>query len=243
MKKIRLIETDTGSRVYLQEGKPLEFTADQKGSDGNEANIFNVYDEVEYQEILGFGGAFTEASALNFKGLTEEQKKEVSEKYFSVENGIGYNFCRATINSCDFSADFYSYDDVEGDFDLKHFDIAHDKDAIIPMIKAAAELSPEMKIFSSPWSPPAWMKTNGKMAKGGSLKKECYDVWARYVAKYIQEYEKAGVRIWGVTVQNESKAAQGWESCTYEAGEERDLVLGYMRPYFERMGLDRKSVV
>lgn len=241
MKKIRLIETDTGSRVYLQEGKPLEFTADQKGSDGNEANIFNVYDEVEYQEILGFGGAFTEASALNFKGLTEEQKKEVSEKYFSVENGIGYNFCRATINSCDFSADFYSYDDVEGDFDLKHFDIAHDKDAIIPMIKAAAELSPEMKIFSSPWSPPAWMKTNGKMAKGGSLKKECYDVWARYVAKYIQEYEKAGVRIWGVTVQNESKAAQGWESCTYEAGEERDLVLGYMRPYFERMGLgDRK---
>lgn len=241
MKEIRVIETNVAKGDLLKEAAPLQFVPDKKGPDGNEEDIFNIYDQVQYQEILGFGGAFTEASALNFKGLTEEQQKEVADQYFDAEKGIGYSFCRATINSCDFSADFYSYDDVDGDFELEHFDIAHDKEAVIPMIHTALERSPEMRIFSSPWSPPAWMKTNGKMAKGGSLKKECYDVWARYVAKYIQEYEKAGVHIWGVTVQNESKAAQGWESCIYEAAEERDFVVGYLRPACDRAGLgDRK---
>lgn len=243
MKKIRVIETEVAEKRYLQEAKPLEFVADQEGSDGVEGNIFNVYDQVKYQEIMGFGGAFTEASALNFDGLTPAQKKEVAEKYFDAEKGIGYNFCRATINSCDFSADFYSYDDVDGDFDLKHFDISHDKETIIPMIKAAKALSPELKLYSSPWSPPAWMKTNGKMAKGGALKKECYDVWARYVAQYIADYEKEGVKIWGVTVQNEAKAAQGWESCMYTASEERDYVLGYLRPALEKKGLGDRKVM
>lgn len=241
MKKIRVIETNMAKGNMLKEAAPLKFVPDKKGPDGNEGDIFNIYDQVQYQEILGFGGAFTEASALNFKKMTADQKKEVADKYFDAKKGLGYTFCRATINSCDFSADFYSYDDVDGDFALEHFDIAHDKEAIIPMIKEALKRCPGLRIFGSPWSPPAWMKTNGKMAKGGSLRKECYDVWARYVAKYICAYEKEGVRLWGVTVQNEAKAAQGWESCVYEAGEERDYVVGYLRPALDHAGLgDRK---
>ena len=167
----------------------------------------------------GFGGAFTQSSAVNFKKLDDEKKKEVLEAYFDREKGIGYNFCRTTINSCDFSTDFYSYDDTPEDYELEHFSIERDFEDVIPMIKGAMAQSDGLEIFASPWSPPAWMKTNGRMDKGGFLKKECQDVWARYVARYVQEYEKAGIKLWGLTVQNEAKAEQGWESCHYEAGE------------------------
>lgn len=229
-KRVKVIETNLKAGRKLETVSPLEFRADKKGNDGHEQNILNVYQEVEYQEILGFGGAFTEATALNFSGLDAAQKQELLDGYFDAQTGLGYNFCRATINSCDFSEDFYSYDDTPEDFALKDFDISHDKKDIIPMILKARELSPQLKLFSSPWSPPGWMKTNGRMDKGGALRNDCRQVWADYFARYIEEYEKAGVDIWGVTVQNEAKAEQGWESCTYEAGEERDFVTGYLKP-------------
>ena len=241
MRKIRVIETHLASGMKLEEMPEISFRKDKEGPEGQEEKILNVYDEVQYQEILGFGGAFTEATALNLRRVDPQMRDKVLELYFDPEKGIGYNFCRSTINSCDFSEDFYSYDDVEGDFALEHFDIAHDKETIIPAIKDAMKIAENLKIYASPWSPPAWMKTNGKMSKGGKLKKECWEVWAKYVARFLQEYQKEGVSIWGVTVQNEAKAEQGWESCFYTAGEERDYVTGYLKPTFEKTGLgDRK---
>jgi glucosylceramidase len=89
------------------------------------------------------------------------------------------------------------------------------------MIKdAMAVPGAKFKLFSSPWSPPAWMKTNGQMNYGGQLKAECRDVWARYYARYIKEYAKIGIPIWGLTVQNEPAATQTWDSCIYSAEEE-----------------------
>ena len=240
-KTIRVIETHLASGKKLQEVEPLQFHPDKPGSEGQEEHILNLYDEVHYQEILGFGGAMTEASALNLTRVEESLREKVLELYFDKEKGIGYNFCRSTINSCDFSEDFYSYDDVEGDFSLKHFDIAHDKETILPMLKEAGKVAEDLLLYATPWSPPAWMKTNGKMSKGGKLKKECWEVWANYVVRFLQEYEKAGVPVWGVTVQNEAKAEQGWESCVYTAGEERDYATGYLKPAMERGGMgDRK---
>ena len=240
-RRIKVIETHLASDNKLKEQPELLFAKELPEPDNQEAQILNIYDEVQYQEILGFGGAFTESTALNLSRVNPELKKQVLELYFDSEKGIGYNLCRSTINSCDFSEDFYTYDDVDGDFELEHFDISHDKETILPAIREAKKISEELLIFASPWSPPAWMKTNGKMAKGGKLKKECQDVWARYVARYLQEYQKEGVEIWGITVQNEPKARQGWESCCYTAGEERDYVTGYLKPALEKMGLgDRK---
>ena len=240
-KKIRVIETHLASNTKLREMPAIYFQKDKEGPDGKEDKILNIYDEVKYQEIWGFGGAFTESSALNLSRVTGKMRKKVLELYFDPEKGIGYNFCRSTINSCDFSEKPYDYDKVTDDFELKHFDISHDKETIIPVIKDAMEMAEDLLIFSSPWSPPAWMKTNEKMAKGGKLRSDCQAVWAKYVARYIQEYQKEGVYIWGVTVQNEAKAEQGWESCVYSAGEERDYVTGYLKPTFEKMGLgDRK---
>lgn len=240
-KTIRVIETHLASGKKLQEVENLQFHPDKPGPEGQEEHILNLYDEVHYQEILGFGGAMTEATTLNLTRVEESLQKKVLELYFDKEKGIGYNFCRSTINSCDFSEDFYSYDDVEGDFSLEHFDIAHDKETILPMLKEAGKVAEDLLLYATPWSPPAWMKTNGKMSKGGKLKKECWEVWANYVVRFLQEYEKAGVPVWGVTVQNEAKAEQGWESCVYTAGEERDYTIGYLKPAMERGGLgDRK---
>lgn len=239
---IKVIETHLASDTKLKEMPELTFHKDKEGPDGQEGKILNIYDEVQYQEILGFGGAFTEATTLNLSRVSKELREKVLELYFDKEKGIGYNFCRSTINSCDFSEDFYSYDDVDGDFELKHFDISHDKETIIPAIKDAMAVAEDFKLYASPWSPPAWMKTNGKMSKGGKLKEECREVWAKYVAKFIQEYKKEGVDIWGVTVQNEAKAEQGWESCWYSAADEREYVTGFLKPTFDREGLGDKKI-
>lgn len=239
---IKVYLTQMGNNKKLQEQAGLRFEEDKPGNDGNEGNVLNVYDQVEYQEIMGFGGAFTQASAVNFMALSDSQRREVLEAYFDKEKGIGYNFCRLTINSCDFSTEMYSYDDTPEDYELKDFSIERDKEDVIPMVLAAKEKASDLRLFASPWSPPAWMKTNGKMDKGGFLRKECQDAWARYTARYIKAYEEEGIPIWGVTVQNEAKAEQGWESCHYEAGEERDFVTGYLKPVYEEKGwATRKS--
>ncbi|MBO6016011.1 MAG: glycoside hydrolase family 30 protein [Lachnospiraceae bacterium] len=242
LKEIKVVETHLASDTKLREVGGITFEKDKEGNDGREDCILNLYDEVEYQEILGFGGAFTEATTLNLSRVSPTLRKKVMEMYFDGERGIGYNFCRSTINNCDFSEDFYSYDDVDGDYALEHFDISHDRETILPAIREAKELSDGMLLYASPWSPPAWMKTNGKMSKGGKLKEDCRQAWAEYIAKYIQEYRKEGVDVWGVTVQNEAKAEQGWESCWYSAGEERDFVTGFLRPVFEKMGLGDKKI-
>ena len=239
---IKVYLTQMGNNKKLQEQAGLRFEEDKPGNDGNEGNVLNVYDQVEYQEIMGFGGAFTQASAVNFMALSDSQRREVLEAYFDKEKGIGYNFCRLTINSCDFSTEMYSYDDTPEDYELKDFSIERDKEDVIPMVLAAKEKASDLRLFASPWSPPAWMKTNGKMDKGGFLRKECQDAWARYTARYIKAYEEEGIPIWGVTVQNEAKAEQGWESCHYEAGEERDFVTGYLKPVYEREGLGDKKI-
>ncbi len=237
MQKVRVIETDIAGGAFMKEQPALKFRQDSDVPDGVELEVINVYDEVKYQKILGFGGAFTDASAHNYFQMSKKQQTEVSDAYFSETKGIDLDFCRICINSSDYAVDFYTCDDVEGDAELVHFNIEHDKKQIIPMIKDALKRNPDMKILASPWSPPKWMKTNGKMQDGGYLKKEYRAAWALFYAKFVQAYKDEGVPIWAVTVQNEAKALQFWESCLYTAEDERDFVTGYLRPTLDREGL------
>ncbi|MFZ9024456.1 MAG: glycoside hydrolase family 30 protein, partial [Anaerohalosphaeraceae bacterium] len=191
-----------------------------------------------YQSIVGFGGSFTEASAYTLSKLTPDKRKEVIEAYFDPKEGLGYTLCRTHINSADFSLGNYAYSEVDGDFELEHFSIDRDKKWLIPMIKDAMAVDgAAFKLFSSPWSPPAWMKTNGQMNYGGQLKEECRDVWARYYARYIKEYANEGITIWGLTVQNEPAATQTWDSCIYSAEEEGAFVRDHLGPTLEKEGL------
>ncbi len=200
-----------------------------------ERNIINIYDDIKYQEIVGFGGAFTEAASTTLDKLTGDKRDEVLNAYFNPKAGIGYTLCRTHINSCDFSLGNYSYDDTDGDTELENFSIGRDEKSLIPFIKDAADVEgSRFKLFASPWSPPAWMKTNGMMNYGGKLKGEYYETWAKYIAKYIKSYREDGIDIWGITVQNEPKARQKWDSCIYTAAEEKDFVRDYLGPILHR---------
>jgi len=195
------------------------------------------------QEILGFGGAFTEAAASIYHTLDTEKKEEIIQAYFGT-NGNAYTMGRTHINSCDFSLGNYTYCDTPGDIELKDFSISRDRKMLIPFIKdAIGKAETPMQIMASPWSPPAWMKTNGQMNHGGKLKKEFRDVWARYYCKYIKAYEKEDIFIWGISVQNEPAAKQTWDSCIYTAEEERDFIRDYLGPALESRNLLDKKVI
>lgn len=206
--------------------------------------IVRVEPRVKFQEIVGFGGAFTESAASVLQKMPADKQEEILRAYFDPQKGLGYSLCRTHINSCDFSTENYAYDETAGDLDLKHFSIERDRKNLIPMIKRAQKISHNgFKLFASPWSPPAWMKTNGEMNNGGQLKPECRDAWARYFVRYIQEYEKEQIPIWGVTVQNEPAATQPWDSCVYSGEEERDFVRNYLGPTFAKDGVQAKIII
>lgn len=170
------------------------------------ATLF-VDSSVRYQEIEGFGGAFTEAAALTFFKLPAERQAEVLTAYFDPARGHGYTLGRTHINSCDFSLGNYAYAEVDGDVELRHFTVERDRRALIPLIRAAQQAAGRpLKLLASPWSPPAWMKTNGDMCHGGQLKPEYRAAWAEYYCRYVRAYEEEGIPIWALTVQNEPEA-------------------------------------
>ena len=163
-----------------------------------------------FQTVLGIGGALTDASAETFYKLPKDKQQEILKAYYDPRSGIGYTLGRTHINSCDFSSESYTYVN-DGDKELKSFNIARDLKYRIPFIKEVlATAGKNFTLFVSPWSPPAWMKDNNSMLHGGKLKPEYYETWAGYYGKFIQAYEKEGIPIWGLTVQNEPMASQSW---------------------------------
>lgn len=197
-----------------------------------------------FQTIVGIGGALTDASAETFYRLPSERREEILTALFDSTKGSGFTLCRTHIHSCDFSSESYSYTEVPGDSALKHFTIERDLKFKIPFIKAAAaRAGTGFRLFASPWSPPAWMKSNGSMLHGGTLRPEYRQAWADYVVRFVREYERAGVPIWGLTVQNEPMAVQVWESCIFTAEEERDFVRDYLGPTLAGADLSRLKLI
>ena len=195
-----------------------------------------------FQTFLGIGGAITDASAEVFAKLSKEKQQEFLNAYYSKDKGIGYSLIRTNIHSCDFSSDMYTYV-AEGDKELNTFSIEHDKKFKIPLIKKATETAGgKMTLYASPWSPPAFMKDTKDMLKGGKLLPEFYQSWANYYVKFINSYQKEGIPVWGLTVQNEPMAKQTWESCIYTAEEERDFLKNYLGPTLSKAGLGDKKI-
>ena len=204
-------------------------------------HVVNVYPEITGQQMEGFGGALTEASTYNYSLLNKDLQGEIIEGYFG-ESGLRYNLARTHINSCDFALGNYAYID-EGDVGLETFNIEHDKANMIPMIKNAIAVSDTpIHFLASPWSPPAFMKTNNEMNNGGKLKKEYYRTWAEYVVRYIRAYAREGIRIDAITVQNEPEAVQTWDSCVYTPQEEAEYAADYLVPALQAAGLSDVKV-
>lgn len=208
-----------------------------------ETSIF-VDPDKRYQSLIGIGGAITDSSAEVFAKLDSARQAEFLKAYYDKDSGIGYSLARTTIHSSDFSSASYTYIE-EGDKALSTFSIDHDRRFRIPLIKRAIEAAGgRLPLFASPWSAPAFMKTTNNMLKGGSLLPEYADAWARYFTRFIAAYEKEGIPIWAITVQNEPMATQTWESMLYTAEEERDFLKNHLGPTMHKAGYgDRKIIV
>lgn len=192
--------------------------------------------KVKFQTITGFGGAFTQSSAHLLNRLSEENRQQIIEAYFS-KGGANYSLCRTHMNSCDFSLYQYSYAPVSGDKALNHFSIEEDRKDLIPMIKSAMEVSEDgFKLFASPWTAPPWMKDNEDWV-GGKLRKEYYDTWALFFSKYADAYREEGIDIWGFTVENEPHGnGNNWESMLFSPEEMTAFVQFYLGPTLEKEG-------
>ena len=196
-----------------------------------------------FQTFLGIGGALTDAAAETFAKLPPASQMEILQAYYDRDKGIGYTLGRINMNSCDFSSDSYTYVQ-DGDKELKSFNIAHDEKFKIPLIKKViVRTGGRIIFFISPWSPPAWMKSNNDMLHGGTLKSEYYQSWANYYIKYIQALKKVGIPVWGLTVQNEPMAKQTWESCMYTAEQEKNFIKDFLGPTLQRDNMGDKKLI
>ena len=198
-------------------------------------NQLRIDSSIEYQKVIGMGGALTEASAYVWSKMSRENQEKMIDLYFGPESA-SYNFCRLHIQSCDFALGNYAYIEDPEDKELKTFSIERDRKYIIPFVKAALAKNPDIEFLASPWSPPAFMKTNNDMNHGGQLKKEYYGMWASMVAKYVKTYRSEGINITRLTVQNEPAAVQTWDSCIYSAEEERDYACNYLKAALKKAG-------
>jgi glucosylceramidase len=226
--------------------QPVQGLIWQKIAEGTQTNTVQIDTSRTFQEILGFGGAFTEAAAIQFKKLPKNKQKEVLDLYFNKDSGSGYTVGRIPMGSCDFSVSSYSYAEVANDTLMTHFDrsVSHDQEAIIPFILRALEVNQDLKLFLSPWSPPAWMKNadpanNYKPSMLGSafpngLKEEARDAYALYFSKFITAYKKHGIPFWGLTPQNEPEYNARWEACLYTPGYEAEFIAGFLGPVIKR---------
>ena len=228
--KLRLTPTD--NLVFSASKQPLE----------TEISVF-VEPTKTFQSFMGIGGAITDASAEVYAKLSKDKQQEFMNAYYDKEKGIGYSLLRTTIHSSDFSSGSYTYI-KEGDKELKTFSIDHDRQYRIPMLKEAIKTAGgKLLLYVSPWSPPAFMKSTNNMLRGGTLLPEYYQSWANYYAKFIKAYEKEGMPIWGITIQNEPMATQKWESCLFTAATERDFLKKYLGPTMQKGGLGSKKIV
>lgn len=206
-----------------------------------------VIDENQaFQSIDGFGFALTGGSAeLMMKMNATERNKLIHELFETDENNVGVSYIRLSIGASDLNSFVYSYDDLadgETDLSLAKFDLFQDYKDVIPVMKEILAISPKIKILSSPWSAPKWMKTNNNV-RGGALKPECYDVYARYFVKYIQAMKKEGITIDAITVQNEPLNSNNTPSMQWHPAEQRDFIKNNLGPEFQKAGISVKVIL
>lgn len=194
----------------------------------------------QFQDILGFGGAFTDAACYTFHQLAPAALEKLFHEMFHPSE-MGLSVCRTCIGASDYSASLYSLDDGTADPNLARFSIEHDREYILPVLREARKQNPDLFLFSSPWSPPGWMKFNGTML-GGSMRNHYLPVYAQYMLKFLQGYAAEGVPIQAVTSQNEVDTDQDGRmpACLWPQEYEIEFVGRHLGPLLERSGVPAK---
>ncbi|MBM3849775.1 MAG: hypothetical protein FJ396_06225 [Verrucomicrobia bacterium] len=200
-----------------------------------------IDETANHQSILGLGSSFEHSTCHNLSLLPEAQRERVIQSLVDPDTGIGMSLMRICIGTSDFApGPFYTYDDMpDGQVDprLERFSIDRDRDYVLPVIKLAQRLHPELRFFASPWTPPTWMKTNRRIG-GGSLRPECYPFFAEYLVRFLEAYRREGVEIDALTVQNEPEfGPTAYPSCLWTAIQQRDFIRDHLGPLIKARGL------
>jgi glucosylceramidase len=245
---VSVYQTTPDLNQKLQQQASSTFSASGSGS-----QTITVDETKTYQQIDGFGASFTDSSAwLIYTKLTDAQRADVMQKLFSRSNGIALSFVRQPMGASDLAVNFYTYDDMpagQSDPTLANFSIEHDKVYIIPVLKEAQALNPNIKMMASPWSPPAWMKTNNSLlgsssGSNGYLKTDAYDPLAKYFVKYIQAYEAEGIKTDYISMQNEPLyAPPGYTGMLMDTGHQINFLNNYLAPALTAAGIKTKVLV
>ncbi len=242
----------SGERLAPQPPVPVLPAAKELGEAGDHDTIVFADPAIVFQEIMGFGAAFTEAAAFALSKATPARQDEILRGFFSSDPlegsieaaGHGYRLCRVHMGSCDFALGNWTHAEKPRDYAMASFSIECDRRWLLPLVKRARAIAGDgLRLFASPWSPPAWMKTNGMMNRGGKLLPECRAAWALYFVRFIEAWAAEGVPIWGVTIQNEPEATQSWDSCIFTAEEERDFIRDHLAPALDRAGLSHIEII
>lgn len=209
-------------------------------SSSGPASTVSLDPKNKFQPILGFGAAMTDAACFTFNRLDPAAREKLFHELFSPSE-MGLNVCRTCIGSSDYSTKVYSYDEGDPDPDLKRFSIDHDRAYILPMLREARKANPDLFLFSSPWSPPGWMKPNKSML-GGNMERKYMPSYANYFVKFLQGYEAEGVPVQAITVQNEVDTDQDarMPACAWPQEYEADFVRAHLGPAFENAGVKTK---
>ncbi|WMJ86382.1 glycoside hydrolase family 30 protein [Anaerocolumna sp. MB42-C2] len=235
---MKLIVTSYENKIKNTVYKDMELIEDK----GAAMNVVNIYPGIEYQTFHGFGGAITEAAGYAYSKLSKANQEKVIDKYFG-KDGNRYNMIRTHIDSCDFSLNNYEAMSDPEDVEMKSFTLARDEKYILPLLSAGQEKKGEpFDLMLTPWSPPAFMKTNEDRNHGGKLKAEFMGFWAEYICRYIKEYENKGFSVNRITVQNEPEAVQSWDSCIFTGEEEKVFLRDYLYPALVKNNLSHVKV-
>lgn len=218
----------------------------------NFGNSLNVYPTIEvnpnqtFQLVEGFGYALTGGSAEVINNLTATKKQELlTELFADPEKGIAVSYLRLSMGASDLNASVFSYNDLpdgQTDLNLDRFSLAADKEILVPLLKEILKINPEIKIISTPWSPPVWMKDN-KSTVGGSLLPEYYGVYAQYFVKYIQQMQAEGINIYAITPQNEPLHPGNNPSMYMPAEQQIEFIKNYLGPAFKNANITSKIII
>jgi glucosylceramidase len=205
---------------------------------------YEVFPGNSLQTLVGFGGAFNEKGWEALAYLSEADRSSVLASLFSPGAGLSLTLNRLPVGANDYSIARYTLDDGPEDPAMERFSIEHDRQMLLPYIKAAQSLNPAMRFWASAWTPPPWMKTNNAY-DGGGIRDEpaVYAAHALYLARFVEEYGKEGLPVEAVAVQNEPGIANNYPSCSWEAGQFRTFVRDYLGPTFQQRGLLAKIIL
>ena len=240
--QVRVFESTGHTIGEPEERSPISFGPRR----APELTIF-VDDGKQFQTIDGFGASITDSSAwLLHNKLSDSQFQKVMEMLFDREKGIGLTLLRQPMGSSDFALEDYTYDDMPpgaSDPGLQHFSIEKDQRYIIPVLRVAVKINPWIKILATPWSPPAWTKSNDSLVQG-ALRPENYDAMATYFVKFVKAYEQAGVPIFAVTMQNEPLNSEAdYPSLLMSSSEQAEFLGSALGPAFRAAGLRTKIFI